>query len=108
MNFNYVHEVAYSVDVEDIDYYFRTDNSSTPSQGVVHHNKELIALCLCYYKQYQWESITCFKPCLYSPGECPRESFDGMGRYFIDCCGQLPMGGKVYTGDLCGGGGGKL
>jgi len=108
MNFNYVHEVAYSVDVEDIDYYFRTDNSSTPSQGVVHHNKELIALCLCYYKQYQWESITCFKPCLYSPGECPPESFDGMGRYFIDCCGQLPMGGKVYTGDLCGGGGGKL
>ena len=95
MNFKYVEEVAYSVDVEDIDYYFRTDNSSTPSQGVVHHNNKAIAGCDCWHKNNPAYSCFCDNPCIYAPGECPDDQSD-----FIDCCSSQPV---CYQGSYSSG-----
>ena len=100
ISYKYVHEVAYSVDVEDIDYYFRTDNSATPSQGVVHHNKEQLG-CQCYFKNFEWTSCNCNSPCIYAPGECP--DFEPG---FIDCCASAPFcDGGTYSQGPCGEGG---
>ena len=98
MNFSYVHEVAYSVDVEEIDYYFRTDNSLTPTQSIVHHNKEFgVVTCQCYHKNQEWTNCFCSNPCIYAPGECPE---DGA---FIDCCESQPACyGGVYSTGGCG------
>lgn len=101
MSFKYVHEVAYSMDVEDIDYYIRTNNSETPTQGVIHHNNKGVG-CLCYYKAAEWESCFCNTPCIYAMGECDQT------RSFIDCCSSEPKcGSGTKTMGLCGEGGGK-
>lgn len=101
MNFKYVEEVAYSVDVEDIDYYFRTDNSSTPSQGVVHHNNKAIAGCDCWHKNNPAYSCFCDNPCIYAPGECPDDQSD-----FIDCCSSQPVCYQgSYSSGACSDGG---
>jgi|SaaInlStandDraft_1057018.scaffolds.fasta_scaffold00801_4 hypothetical protein len=96
MGYRYVHEVAYSIDVEEVDYYFRTDSSETPTQSVIHHNKEVIG-CGCYYKQLEWARCFCNSPCIYAPGECD----DSRG--FIDCCSAAPIcdGGSFNAGP-CG------
>ena len=96
MGYRYVHEVAYSIDVEEVDYYFRTDSSETPTQSVIHHNKEQIG-CLCYYKNQEWTNCSCNSACIYAMGECDE------GGGFIDCCSQQPMCyGGVYSMGGCG------
>ena len=98
MGYRYVHEVAYSIDVEEVDYYFRTDSSETPTQSVIHHNKEVIG-CSCYYKNVAWTNCTCNNPCVYSVGSCPDDDA------FIDCCSSTPSCYQgVYTMGECGGG----
>ena len=100
MGYRYVHEVAYSIDVEEVDYYFRTDSSETPTQSVVHHNKEVMG-CMCYYKNVSWTSCSCNNPCVFSPGSCPDED----GGSFIDCCSSVPSCYQgVYEQGPCGGG----
>jgi hypothetical protein len=96
MGYRYVHEVAYSIDVEEVDYYFRTDSSETPTQSVIHHNKEVIG-CGCYYKQIEWARCSCNSPCIYAMGECSDD------RGFIDCCSSAPIcdGGSFNAGP-CG------
>ena len=99
-SFKYVHETAFSIDVEDIDYYFRVDNSSTPSQGIVHHNKEAQIGCACWHKNNPWDNCNCNNPCIYAFGECPEEED------FIDCCGEQPLCfGGTYQTASCGEGG---
>ena len=101
MGYRYVHEVAYSIDVEEVDYYFRTDSSETPTQSVIHHNKEVIG-CGCYYKQLEWVNCNCTNPCVYAMGECD----DSRG--FIDCCGSAPRcEGGTFNAGSCGDGAGK-
>jgi hypothetical protein len=96
MGYRYVHEVAYSIDVEEVDYYFRTDSSETPTQSVIHHNKEQIG-CMCYHKEFEWTNCSCNSPCVYAMGECME---DGA---FIDCCGSQPMCyGGSYSSGPCG------
>ena len=103
MGYRYVHEVAYSIDVEEVDYYFRTDSSETPTQSVIHHNKEVIGGgaggCQCYYKNVTWANCSCSNPCVYNIGQCPDDPA------FIDCCSSEPNCYQgVYTQGECSGG----
>lgn len=98
ITYQYVVKNVYVIDAEEIDYYFRPDNSTTPTRSVIHHNAGA-GICQCYYNIFYGDNNTCMDPCLYAPGECPDN-----GQDFIDCCSSTPSGGfgQTVTDGACG------